>query len=532
MLLLAGLLLRVLAFGTQVAPAAASLKFNFTDVAQCEPVMISFDGSNTTEVPNSLSIIPFNSTAIVVPLPNPAIIYSGIAITFLPFAAGSNYIASLDDASGDNIIKVSDIIRVLPSSTGNSSCVSVPDANARRRYTLASSVSQCEEIMIQYDTTVVSQAPTVRLFNPKGSSFLLNLTRDEPDLGEARYLMNFSRGKEIVLLMDDGSTIRETTPLLTVGGDAASSKDCLQSNSSSTKTDDNTNVAKSDSPIASKAVIIGSAAGGGAVVMIGICMAIFIVRDRRRRRENQHSQFDPSRLERAPEPSSDEKNEKSSPRQLVFVEPPQRSSSNGVVVNPIYTSNSFLSPTKSTHMRGSMASWAQVIPEDQKYPASPVSLSQVAVQRPRSADRISIQSLDIEGMLNMATLQSEGPSRKNSEPLGFGSTIPYQPVTTPVPTMLRPETSRRHLRDPSDVPADLHSLISSYSVNPFDGRTSMTEPTEPSLSRGDSATLRPPTVAVGLPASPRDGARVNQINGKPASGRSSRSSSDWYGIAR
>jgi len=208
MLLIAGLLV----FGTQVAPVHG-LKFNFTaDVEQCKPLTISFAGSSLDTIPAFLSMIPVNSTAISVPLRDPFVVSAGIALTFLPFPAGANFIASLDDNTGKALISVSDLKQVLPSSTNNSSCLS---PSVAKRFTISTTVSQCEGFTINYDTSAVSRAPIVRLYSPTGPSFLLNSTSDNATVGTATYMMNFGRGKELILLVEDGSTIRETSPLMT-----------------------------------------------------------------------------------------------------------------------------------------------------------------------------------------------------------------------------------------------------------------------------------------------------------------------------
>lgn len=215
MLLIAGLLLRILAFGTQVAPAHG-LRFNFTAVVEeCQPFTVSFSGSSLNTTPAFLSMIPVNSTAISVPLPDPLVVSTGIALTFLPFPAGANFVASLEDSTGKNLIFVSDLKRVLPSPTNDSSCVAPQDVDVVKHFTVSTTVSQCEEFTINYDTSVVSRAPIVRLYSPRGPSFLLNSTSDNATTGTATYIMSFGRGRELILLMEDGDTIRETSPLMT-----------------------------------------------------------------------------------------------------------------------------------------------------------------------------------------------------------------------------------------------------------------------------------------------------------------------------
>ena len=213
MLLVAGLLLlRMLALGMLVVPTLG-LKFNFSDIQQCGPVVTNFTGADIATVPTALSILPLNSTAIVVPLQNPALISSGITVSSLPLAAGSDFLASLDDASGENLIPISDLIRILPS--GDSSCLPNADTGSPRRFTVGPTVSQCEDMTIYYDTSIVSKAPTVRLYTPRGVAFTMVLKSDDPASGTATFTLNALRGLGIVLLMDDGADIRETSPLLT-----------------------------------------------------------------------------------------------------------------------------------------------------------------------------------------------------------------------------------------------------------------------------------------------------------------------------
>lgn len=192
-----------------------------------------------------------------------------------------------------------------------------------------------------------------------------------------------------------------------------------------------------------------------------------------------------------------------------------------------------------------MASWAQVVPEDQRYLSSTISrsstapspsarlaqldISDIVVVPPDSGslarpNRPSLETLDIEGMLNMASVQSAGSiagSRKNSDIVPIGPMLRTSSLTVPTSTYARNPTGRRHLRDPSDVPAGPDSMLfSGFSVNPFDNQDSTFQ--EP-LRTGDS--LRSPGGA-GLPRSPR----VIPIEDRTKV--SSGMSEDWYGIAR
>ncbi|PPR02858.1 hypothetical protein CVT24_002336 [Panaeolus cyanescens] len=531
MLLLTGLV----AFWTLVAPVFA-LKFNFTDVQQCDQVTITFAGSplnmsKSDNVPTVLTILPVNSTAFVFPLTNPAVLSSGIGLTFLPFPSGSNFIASLDNESQDNIIPTSDILRVLPSPTNNASCLPSPATAQQRFFQVASDPRQCEELTVTYDKTAILEAPNVRLFNPKGPSFKLQLLSDDPSTGVATYMMNYPRNQEIILMMDDGVNIRETSPLLTVRGDSASDKSCGikdfsnsgKSNSPSPNTDDLAIDADDGSPVASRAVIIGGATGGGAVLLIGICMTLFVLRDRRKRRRDALV-FNPSQMEKASSFDITSSPDDEKPQKVAS----QTSLSplKGFVSNPIYTTTSFLTPTKR-ETKGSLASWAQAIPEDQKYPSSPASgytvPSHPAIHPPRSPDAVSMESLDIEGMLNMATLQSEGSSRNNSGIPTFGTITSSTPVTVPGPS-LHPPPRTRHLRDPSDVPAD---YASEFSINPFE-LNSM----RGSILPGSPAFIRESGIIRFSNLSHLPTPNPSRPDPDKAISTSSQNSSDWDGVAR
>jgi hypothetical protein len=214
MLLPAGLRLRLLVFGTLVAPVFG-LQFSFPSPQQCSPLLLSFAGlaSPPSGAPASLTIIPFNSTAIVIALQD-INFTAGIGLNFVPFVTGSEFIVSLDDANGNNIINTSEVLSVLPSPNNNTTCIPGPSLQPNI-FTLATpEVFQCQNFTINYNTTLASQAPSVRLYNPSGPSFLLNVTSDDSTTGAATYSMAYVSGRGIILTMDDGHGTTETTPLL------------------------------------------------------------------------------------------------------------------------------------------------------------------------------------------------------------------------------------------------------------------------------------------------------------------------------
>lgn len=251
MLFFAALVFGVLAFGSQVV-LSSNFKFQLSQVEQCEPVTITFVGNTDVKaIPMLLTLVPFNSSPISIPIPNAASNTSGVYVTFVPFAAGTTFVASLDDTTGENVAQVSDVIRVLPSPTENKACLPSLTDTTPKRFTVDSTFSQCEVFTVNYNRTVISSAPTVRLYSPNGPSRLLNVTTDEPEKGRATYVMDFDRGKEVVLVVDDGFNHQETTALttgkhttislskgrphlmsITVGGDSASSDGCLKQDDS------------------------------------------------------------------------------------------------------------------------------------------------------------------------------------------------------------------------------------------------------------------------------------------------------------
>lgn len=217
MVFFATLFLGILAFGSQ-AVLSSTFKFELSQVEQCQPVSITFvRDPKANAVPVSLTLLPFGSQPISIPIPDAATNTSGIYVTFFPFAEGTTFMASLDDSTGENAAKVSDVIRVLPSPTGNTTCLPTvrDEVTSSRVFTLDNTVSQCEDFTVSYNQSVVSIPPTVRLYSPEGPSFLLNRTSEDSGNGSATYLMNRARMEQIVLLFDDGQGHRETSALTT-----------------------------------------------------------------------------------------------------------------------------------------------------------------------------------------------------------------------------------------------------------------------------------------------------------------------------
>ena len=227
MLVLAVSVLGVVALGP-LAVLSSSYGFNLSTVEQCGPVNISFFGiaSPSDAVPVTLTLLPFDSQPISIPISNFARSSTGVALSFLPLAADTSFVASFDDAAGNSILRVTDVIGVLPSPTGNSTCLPPASDVISRRFALNGSLSQCQPFDVTYDPMVMAQPPSVRLFTPRGVAVSVNRTGQFVN-GTATYTMCAQRGKQVVLEFDDGQNYRETTSLITVGGDSTSDKSCI-----------------------------------------------------------------------------------------------------------------------------------------------------------------------------------------------------------------------------------------------------------------------------------------------------------------
>jgi hypothetical protein len=215
----------LLVFGPWAAFAFKSI--TFSAIEQCGPFNVSFSGGDPpSAMPMTLTIVPLNSTEVIsIPIPtsdwNDAT-ETGAAITFLPLAAGTQFVASLDDANGRSTGAISDVIQVQPSS--NSSCVAPLVATETLPFTIPSSVSQCEDYTVALHAN--SSVPTVRAFLPRFFALRLNQT-GEATATSVSFTMDIFRGLSAVFLVEDEEGHRQSTSLLAVDGDTSSPTACL-----------------------------------------------------------------------------------------------------------------------------------------------------------------------------------------------------------------------------------------------------------------------------------------------------------------
>jgi hypothetical protein len=259
----------------------ADFKFTVPAVEQCEPVTISFNGSvsSSKKVPFTVLVAPLDSVPISIPIPNTEINSTGVVLSFIPLAAGTTFVVSLDDATGSSAGKVSSLLTVQPSPTGNSACL-ISTEQSPRLFSLQSALNQCGPFTVAYGASVSARGPSVRAFYPRGTARIMTPDSDSPQDGLATYTYTSPHGSPVILMFDDGKGHRETTGLLTVGGDNSSDSSCLIKSSPQK----NNTSAMPSSPKPSKVALVAIAASATAAVggIVGLAV-LFTIRRRRRR---------------------------------------------------------------------------------------------------------------------------------------------------------------------------------------------------------------------------------------------------------
>ncbi|KAL4245553.1 hypothetical protein ABKN59_010341 [Abortiporus biennis] len=296
---LASTVVATLLFG----PPAVLSKFNtisFSSVQQCGSFNVHFSGGQApAALPLLLTVVPFTSSFLLSnssPATTPLSIElpanawndqtaTGAMVTFLPFQQETEFIASLDDANGNPTGLVSDIIRVQPS--GNTTCLSPPpstdSAVQTSRYTLQdpAGLSQCKPFAVLFDPTVAPTPPTIRTFIPRNISFLANYTSvDTP--GKAEYLMQAAKNQQVVMMFSDETGYKQGSGLFGIGGNVASSSDCLDFSSANQTNAQPTSSKSNPGSLSKPAIIAIGVSVGGIVGSIAIIMTIWLHCEKRK----------------------------------------------------------------------------------------------------------------------------------------------------------------------------------------------------------------------------------------------------------
>lgn len=302
--------------------AARFASITFSSVDQCGNFTVQFaGGSAPSALPLSLSILPLNGTPISIPLPLDvwnSTTQTGAAITFLPYPAKTQFIASLDDANGQDAAVVSDVLVINPSDSGDSSCLPTNPAPFAPEYALNGSLAQCQSFTVDYDASKNISSPTIRAFVPNGASFPIRETEANATGGVDTYLMDVPRDSLVLLqFTDPKSGHNETTSLLAVLGDISSDTSCIPTNPLATATSlDMSN--SSGERVTPKIAIIVISVAVGVIALVAAVMIIWYFFYRRK--AQQARKF--SKLNDAASPSASPNDPEKQMRQVPRVLPP------------------------------------------------------------------------------------------------------------------------------------------------------------------------------------------------------------------
>ena len=179
----------------------------------------------------------------------------------------------------------------------------------------------------------------------------------------------------------------------------------------------------------------------------------------------------------------------------------------GLVKAPVDSSD--LSSENGYYDKISLASWSQVVPEHQYFPPFSEAKLPQRPSNPFPPDSPNSFTVPQPTLLQPSTIIRSFTSRHRAP-----SNIPDELL---LPPTISRSLSGRHLRAPSDVPADLSSRCSTVSSESY----------YPSISETETKVPLPAVIAQslsprGLPSSPRDGLRgnISRENSRATSKRS------------
>jgi hypothetical protein len=350
----------------------------------------------------------------------------------------------VDDANGNGVGFVSDIIEILSSNDG--SCISTQaTTTTQRQFTVESTLSQCQPFDVSYNPST-NNAPSVRVLIPSGPSFILNQTQADstaitvPPFQIASYEMTVPRGNQVVLLFNDSIGLRESSNLTTVGGDVTSNTSCLSTFDALTSTVSST----SKSGLSSK-VIIGIAASiGSVVVAVAILTGVYAYYKRRLYRWSGAGDSEGDRLNvpgPGPPPFSDKAGESlptkpvymnnpypvgkftTSPLSPYFVQSPPPTGQNPKFES--YELNEKSGPGYPVTIRPAFLSATPIKPRLSYLPSTPMK---GATMRQSTASTV-----DIDHILDLATMYSPARDSRDSKLLTPDSPhSPYSPAANAI----------------------------------------------------------------------------------------------------
>ncbi|CAK5284058.1 unnamed protein product [Mycena citricolor] len=430
----------ILALGPHVV--LGSFEIQLPPVTECQPVQITFSGqgANNHSVPTTFTVLPLvdDAVPIRIPIPNGATNSTGVAFSFIPLPAGTDFIASLDDVEGISA-QISDITRVAPpDGTGDPTCLASVHVPTASFYAFNHTIVQCEVFSITYNTTA---PPNITAFQPRGGSWSLPLLANADNRGGiASYTMIAMRQSEwpscsmtetdicrprissTVILNPPVSTLLLKEP--TVVGDSSSSTACFPPSLDANAGEYYPTPAGMPKPPPkglSAGAVIGITTGASAFALALIFMLWFYLRRRRQNRRTSNVQFNRGLLDTQRWPEEEKQIDFSSPTL-----PPASLSATGFVRDPIYTNEKYAASLMADN-RSDASSWRQYTPE------SPGGAGDTPNRRTSTtSSRLSMATVDVHNILSMATVHGDRSS----------SVVPAEVTVSPEPGLAKPALAR------------------------------------------------------------------------------------------
>ncbi|KAF8630834.1 hypothetical protein AX17_005193 [Amanita inopinata Kibby_2008] len=440
--------------------------FNISQVTQCEPVSIDFSGKlERSNIPRTLALIPANAQPVFIHLPPISEDARGFNVTFFPFPADTVFLASLDGERGRSVAPVSNFLSVSPSD--NVSCLPTSTLPSPDIFQFGeSNVSACGSFFITYNGSRIVDTPRVRLYEPGQHSTHLDLATDQFGLGNTSYILPSVLNKFILSIHADGE-FRQTSGVQGANGVPSNVTECgyvygTTSVQMSTPDSRSTNTRSTRLPI-----IIGLTVGAVVLLLIAIPMIIFVYRERKRNRE--------SGILFTPATMIDSSHEKIEPRQA----PTDPNLLEKAVENPPYVRGGalfFSQRSTSMQSKSNLPSQGMDSSGSVEDPVEKGAIQNVEKRTDNDVVRhVSLNSLDIEGMLDMARFGSYQSDRvhlsRQSFPQSLSTTIVHDPDYDALPDI---------------SPTDYHSLLRTLESFPdpvLRRQTPLDVPEDPRLTR-------------------------------------------------
>ena len=455
------------------APHSALSVFEYVAYSrarQCDPFTISFSGGQLpAALPLTLTAVPFNSTPISFTVPESAwdnSTNSGSYTTFLPLSARVSFVASLDDAAGDNAALISDVIQVLPST--DASCIPANQTILAPLRLADNAVSQCSPFNVMQNTSSLDHTLSVRVLTPTSLSFSLQRTKFYSSQGvdTFTYIMNVASGLRVALLFDDGQGNRQVSDLISVGRSVSNSSECLRTSSASSAAAAaqvqsgamSTRISRSatseieqllhDLFIFIRSTTIAIAVSSCVALLAIIILGIVLVRYERRKLTRRLDE----------EFQNHENNKRSSlvdlPPPTEPAQSPTRMPHSPAPVDPVYPPELFMSPSNELREPRSTRTTvlAPFVPWSLRSTKSRSSISRSVSTKTKNSTIAalarSLVDLDIAGLLEQASQQPAA----TEPPRGYPAASPHTVTPLPTPSVPpSPSASAYSVASPSTI---------------------------------------------------------------------------------